>query len=253
MTKTITLILVTLLSVACGGEPFSAAEFDAIGGEPVAGEAGAPDATGGHAVGSAGSTSGGSLSSGGSSSSAGGKATAGATATGGSVTGTAGAGGDAPMACELDVAKLTAALPKNFAWSDFSVAQGNVCAHCTYEPCSQLSTAWGEPSVLGDHVTYKPVYTRTTQVPLMVSVGKNDGICATKVMCDMQPETISVSFSMSLKDDAWVATEISVFVSFVANDCMSGIGKPEELTGPVALDLQAEIKKSVAGLQIPCN
>ncbi len=251
MTKTIALILVTLFSVACGGEPFTGTELDAVGGEAIAGEAGTAGAAGSPTVSSAGAPSGGASVAQGGASDAGaaGSSVAGKPAGGASQGGT----GGAPVTCELSPERLTAALPKAFIWKDFMVASGSVCAHCIYEPCSQLSTAWGEPTVLGDHVNYTPIYTRTTAVSLLVSVGKNDGACISKVACEMQPETISVGFSMSRDGDAWKAVDVSVFVTFVSNNCMDGIGKPEELTDPVAKDLEDEIRASVIGLKIPCN
>lgn len=243
-------ILMVLLVTACGGAPFSSAEFDAIGGDANesgtdSGSAGAPQ--GGFPVVVGGYPAAGAAT-GEPTAGVGGSSAAGA----GGGTAIAGSGGT-PSACDLNPDQVTAALSATFAWQKFSIAEGNVCAHCTYEPCGAMAVDWGTPTRLGDHLAYKPIFTRSTAVQMLVQVTKNDGACSGGVQCELSLESVSVGFSMWSDGKSWIADDVSVAVVFANNTCMNGIGKPEELMGPLAKDLQSEIRASLIGLKLPCN
>lgn len=128
------------------------------------------------------------------------------------------------------------------------MAQGNVCASCTYEPCSPMATTWGAPTMDGDSIVYHPVYKPNASVPLLVRVAPNDGVCSGGAQCEVKPTSVSVSFSVALKGDAWQVSDATVRVSFMGDGCA-----PAELTVALAADLEQEVRASLIGLKFPCE
>lgn len=235
MTKTITLILVTLFTVACGGEPFSGAELDAAGGDGPVAVAGAPDAAGSHAAGSAGSSRGGATS-GGSSSTAG-AATAGA-ATGGTVS--------VPVACDLDTDQLTAALPASFVWSDYTYTNGDTCTTCRDSPCGNVDViSWGVPQTLPDgRLQYLP---NTNMAGVPMNFGANDGTCTKQTECVLKGGSPSIILTVERDAAGWHVTHSEV------QTALGGCAGAPANTIPMGYDLNREMDEALIGLEIPCN
>ena len=167
--------------------------------------------------------------------------------------GTASTGG-APGMCAFDVSRLTAALPSLLIWKDFTVASGNICAGCSYEPCGQLRVTWGAPVVQQDGtITYHPVYVSAASVPMLVHVGKNDGICSSQLQCEVKPTSPSVTLSVARQGAAWAVADAAASVIFAEDECTTGLGDPGELTAPMASDLEQEIAQPIRDLEFPCK
>jgi len=243
MTKTIPLILVALFSVACGGEAFNAAELDATGGDGPVAAAGAPGAAGGPAAVSAGAPSGGSavahggtVGTGGSGSSAAGKPAGGAPQ------------GGAPVTCELDVEKLTAALPTSFVWNSYTYTNGDACTTCRDSPCGNVDVvSWGVPQVLEDgRLQYLP---NTSMEDVRVNVGDNDGMCTKQVECKIGSGTPSIILTVA-NERGWVVSRAEVQSSLGGRACPNAVGFA---VIPAGYDLELEMEMSLQGLKIPCN
>lgn len=248
MRNIILTIMVTLLT-ACSGAAFEA-DFQDLGGD-----AGAPDVTVGGGTVTAGTGGRAGVSAGGSSSTGGKTGIAGSVASAGSAAGVSGAGtgGAAPATCDFDPAKLTAALPRSLTWQTFTVASGNVCAYCAYEPCGKLQVTWGAPTASAAGAEYTSKLTPTGAPQMAVQVAKNDGICAEQLSCLVKPADLSVSFTVARNGSGWSVTAVAAHVGFVDDECTTGLGAPGELIGLMAADLGDEISGALKGLKFPCK
>ncbi len=259
MSKLIGLILVTLSLVACGGEPFSAdsAGVEQIGGADsgaVAGEAGSAD------TGDAGEGYGG-TSSGGSSSTAGKPPVAGSSPGGSPAAGgqpTAGTGGVAPS-CELDTAKLTAALPTSFTWDDFSSpTPDDRCVACKTAPCAQFQMTWGSPDAQGpaegqpeNTFVYSP---KVASAPIVMAFGASGGSCSAETECSAQSEGPGLTLTVARTADGWMVVSASTWASVVDSECLGTLGAPVHLMGEdLRSELREQVEETVVGLEIPCR
>jgi hypothetical protein len=248
MTKTI-LILASLFAVACGGDVFtSGAEFNALGGD-----AGAPDATAGTGsvagtASAAGSTShGGSQGAGGSSSSQAGKPSGGSAAGGVATGGSSGA----PATCDLNIAKLTAALPTELVWQDYTYTSGDLCVTCRDKPCGAVHViSWGVPQTLEDgRLDYQPNVDQTT---ISMNFGTNDGMCTKKTECGVQAGVASVLITVAKSVQGWEIAEAQVQAGVSENACTQtagGLGA----TGPMGADLGTKLATALKILKISCS
>lgn len=242
MTKPLALILVALLLIACGGEPFAAADETLAGaGGDAATEAGSMAvASGGSDAHTGGSTSLAGKPAGGSAGSpaAGGRA-------GGS--GSAGAsGGSGPVTCEFDVTQLTAALPMTITWSDFTYTNGPACFTCRDKPCGAIKViSWGVPTLDNGQYVYLP----NTELPMIsMNIGTNDGQCTKASECGAK--IYSVSLVLTVDEAHHVVVDAKGGIGFQDNACTQNAAMP---TGAMGTDAGDELAKSVIGLKIPCN
>ncbi len=238
------LVILALLLNACGGEAFSA-EFDSVGGN-TGGEAGDTTVTAGGSV-TAGTASTGGMAAG---QHAGGNASGGIAAAGAP---TGGAGGSAPVACELDVAKLTAALPTELTWQSFDLRTSDLCVICVSQPCGKATLAWEKPVVENGTVTYQVSYTPHADSPMVVRAGKNDGVCASQKSCELKPTPAPTSLTVTRQDDGWVVSKVAITVWFLDDSCTSTIGQPGYLVEQLDIDLQSEMAPLLTNLKIPCE
>ena len=245
MTKTITLILVALFSVACGGEPFAAGDAELLAGA-------GGDAT---EAGSVGVTSGGSDVHVGGSSSVAGKPAGGSAGTRGGSGGAAGAAGGsggagapaggAPVTCEFDVTQLTAALPSTITWNDFTYTNGEACFACRDKPCGTIKViSWGVPTLQDGQYVYLP----NTELPMIpMNIGVNDGACTKTSECGSKLN--SLSLAVTVDETKHVVVSAHGGVVFQDNMCTTTAGVN---TAQMALDLGQELGDSMKGLKIPC-
>ncbi len=229
MRNSILVVLVLLLN-ACGGEAFSA-EFDSVG-DDSGGEAGEAPVT-----------------------AAGGSATAGTSSTGGvaagqhaggsaAVAGSA-AGGAAPGACDVDIEKITAALPMQIVWKDFINTNQDLCVWCRDEPCETIKViSWGVPTLQDGQYVYLP----NTDLPMIpMNIGVNDGACTKTSECGAKLN--SLSLAVTVDETKHVVVSAHGGVVFQDNMCITTSGVN---TGQMALDLGQEMADSLKGLKIPC-
>jgi len=240
MTKLIPLILAALSLVACGGEPFDAANFAATGGD--SGEAGAADTAGASSAGS-----GGAAHTGGSASTAG-KTTGGAPSAGGQPMG--GTGGT-PASCEFDESKLTAALPMSLVWEDFLFTNGPSCIKCVSAPCDSVNViSWGVPTMSQSENEF--VYNPNTDLPMVsVTLGTNDGMCTPEKICGAKLAGISATITIGPTVNGFAIVKAVATAQFSSNQCFPGGGAGE--TGQMGVDLGKEISAALQSLEIPCN
>lgn len=243
MTKTIALILVALFAVACGGEPFTGAELDAAGGEVPLAAAGAQDAAGAPAAGSAGAARGGATTSGGSVSGDAGKPT------GAGGAGSAGAAGGAAVSCDLDLAKLTAALPKSLTWEDYMYTDASKCTTCRNSPCGVINViSWGVPQAQQDgRLQYLP---NTDNPMVSMSFGTNDGACTKQVECGVKFGNPQVLLTVAKDADGWEVSAVEMRATFTGNQCVGDAGGTAL---PMNDDFDQEAEAALRGLKIPCD
>lgn len=245
MTKSITLILVTLSLVACGGEPFTGE------GETLAGAGGDGAEAGAVAVVSGGSDA----QVGGSTSLAGKPAggSAGSPAAGGRAggSGSAGAsGGSGPVTCEFDVTQLTAALPMTITWDDFIVTDGALCVTCRDKPCGSIKIiSWGVPQLLDDgRYSYLP----NAEMPMLsMNIGTNDGSCTKSTECGVKMSVASLQITVARQGSSWVIAKAEAGTGALGNQCTESAGFPNPF--PASDDLRLEVDGSLSGLKIPCK
>jgi hypothetical protein len=257
MTKTIPMILVTLLSVACGGAPFGT---DASFG-PDASDAGAPsDVAGATAAGSgsvAGSGAGGSSAGAGGGSvgdagraSGGSKATGGTGATGGGgATGTAGA---PPMACALDQDALAAALPSIITWTKWSSKTASACVTCTDNKCFEnTNVTWTAPVMdVPGTLSYGMVGGGS------VHVGIGDKTCAVKSTCGVEMLSLQLDVHVTQQSDGWVVSATEPHVFFGDNMCLETAASEHDLgdvTQAMNSGFEQDLGTPLVGLKIPCK
>lgn len=245
MTKSFSLILVTLLLAACGGSPFEGTSepLAGAGGDgSEAGTAAAPGGGGEALVGGSGNATGGS------------SATAagsghGGRPSGGADAGTAGGGGT-PAACEFDVMQLTASLPSTVTWEDFTYTDGSLCVTCRDKPCGNIKViSWGVPQVLGDgRINYLP----NSEMPIVsLNIGTNDGACTKSTECGVNINIAALVMTVARDQNGWIVTKAVAQAGSAGNQCASNAGFSN--THPVQTDLETQISQSLTGFKIPCK
>src|SRR5882672_3602424 len=221
MTKTLSLVLVALLLMACGGSPFEGTS------EPLAGAGGD-----GSEAGTAAATAGGSEALiGGSGNAAGGSSAAtagsghGGRPSGGAGAGTGGVGsggGGTPAACEFDVTQLTASLPSTVTWEDFIYTDGALCVTCRDKPCGTIHViSWGVPQLLEDG---RYLYLPNAEMPMIaMNLGANDGACTTSTVCGIKMSVEGLQVAVEQRG-SWVITQADSAVAAAGNMCASSAG-----------------------------
>ncbi len=245
--KKLTLALVTLLTVACGGAPFSATT-DALGGDagaPDILEAGAPSA----------SRSGAPTQGGGGSSATAGTSTAGKPTSGGAPSGGAGAGGagGAPVStCDFDEAKLTSALPKSFVWQDFIYTNGEFCVTCRDTPCDTVNViSWGVP-VAGENENEFIYYPNTDKPMVSVELGANDGACTAEKSCGAKLDMSTVKIVTERSGSGWSVTIVEVSAGG-GSTCLAMDPHGSGAGIAIGTDFGKEVSAVIQDIEIPCN
>lgn len=156
----------------------------------------------------------------------------------------------APTACELDPAKLAAALPTTLTWSGFVYAGGETCVKCRHEQCTPMNViSWGTPQEYEGDWIFLP----NTDKPMVgISIGANDGVCAPVKECGAKLSSPSLRVSVSRTDTGWIVESAKADTQVTVNACTAAAGADPGLL-PMAQYFSRALEDQAIGLEIPCK